>query len=318
MYGFLFYDKKCVPDDIACAPAQVARDPQADFFFRWVGVCLEEMLSTHQHPRRAKTALQPVVFPEGFLERAELTVLGKALHRLDLRTLRLHREHEAGLDAHAVEQDRAGAARPVLAAHVGACQTQILSDEVGQKLAVFCLAAVLDPVHFQGNGSLSCHQRVPPLARRPRAFLRFHSVNHLSTSRRYSALACTSEAGSASRAAVAAASANRPSSSFCPCNFASASRARSGVGPTPYMPMRASRQRSFSMSRITLIPAMTKSPCRACIPGVDQPGPGSAGTWASTIISVGSRAVVRGPRKKSSIGIVRTPSGPRATLFPPS
>ena len=87
-----------------------------------------------QEARRAEPALQAVAVGERLLHRRQRAVrLGQALDGGDLRAVGADREQEAGADRGAVQQDRAGAAHPVLAAHVGAGQPQVVAEAVGQQ-----------------------------------------------------------------------------------------------------------------------------------------------------------------------------------------
>jgi hypothetical protein len=67
------------------------------------------------------------------LYRRQLAVSGRdALDGRDLRTLNLHREHQAGPHCRPVEQHRAGTARAVLATQVRAGQAASIAEEIGQ------------------------------------------------------------------------------------------------------------------------------------------------------------------------------------------
>src|SRR5690348_15916136 len=63
---------------VACAAAQVAFETLSDFGFRRFRVALQQRGGGHEKARRAKTALQAVLVPEGLLERGELAVGGQA------------------------------------------------------------------------------------------------------------------------------------------------------------------------------------------------------------------------------------------------
>ena len=58
-----------------------------------------------------------------------------ALDGLDRAAFGLHRENETAAHDVAVEPDRAGAAHAVLAADMGAGQTELVADEVGEMRA---------------------------------------------------------------------------------------------------------------------------------------------------------------------------------------
>src|SRR5262249_53349107 len=89
----------------------------------------------HDHPGRAETALQPVLFPETFLQRVQLAVRGEPLDRRDGRSVGLHREERARLRAAAVDENGAGAALCGVAADVRSGQAQLFAEEVAEQEA---------------------------------------------------------------------------------------------------------------------------------------------------------------------------------------
>ena len=121
--------------EIAGAAAEIGRQRLAQPRLVDIGLALQHAQGQHQESRGAEAALQRVTVDEGPLQRVQLIAVGEPLHRPYLATLRLAREHQAAPHRRAVEQDRAGAAHPVLAAEMGAGQPAILADRVGQRLA---------------------------------------------------------------------------------------------------------------------------------------------------------------------------------------
>jgi len=91
-----------------------------DFFICIERIFPQDISTSHQHARSAKTALERVMVTKSLLKRSELLRTAKAFHRLYVASIRLHREHEAGTHAVPVEQDCAGAADTVLTSNVGA------------------------------------------------------------------------------------------------------------------------------------------------------------------------------------------------------
>src|SRR5439155_8690569 len=87
----------------------------------------------HNHPRRAEPALQPVFFPEAFLQRVQVAIRREALDRGDRRAVGLDREECAGLLAPAVDEDDVGAALTGVAPDVGPRQTQLFAQEVNKE-----------------------------------------------------------------------------------------------------------------------------------------------------------------------------------------
>src|SRR5690606_1833679 len=101
----------CPADVLATgAAAEISLDPLPDLPLVRVRVAADEVQCTHDHAGSTEAALQPVMFPKGFLHRVQPAVRGHTLDRPYLRALRLHREHRAALDGIAVDVDDAGTA----------------------------------------------------------------------------------------------------------------------------------------------------------------------------------------------------------------
>ena len=83
--------------------------------------------------RRAVAALVAVVLDEGGLHRMQLVRRAQAFDGGDLGALVHHRQRQAGVDAPAVDDHRAGAALAVVAALLGAGQVQVLAQRVEQR-----------------------------------------------------------------------------------------------------------------------------------------------------------------------------------------
>ena len=85
-----------------------------------VGVLLQVADRQHQEARRAETALEPVVVPEGLLHGMQPVAVGQALHRAQLHPFALDRE-TSGRTAPAARPARTVHAphTPVLAAQMG-------------------------------------------------------------------------------------------------------------------------------------------------------------------------------------------------------
>jgi hypothetical protein len=136
---------------IAGATAEIAGNPLADLALGRLRVVLQQPDRRHDHPGRAETALQPMFFPEAFLQRVQLAVRGEALNRRDCRSIGLHREQRAGLRAPAVDEDGAGAALRGVAADVGAGQTQLFTEEMDEQDARVDLSLADLPVDGHRN-----------------------------------------------------------------------------------------------------------------------------------------------------------------------
>src|SRR5438093_6891241 len=124
---------------IAGAATEVAGDALADLGGAGAGVLPEQLEGEQEHRRGAEPALQALLLPERLLQRVEFAVGGEPLHGLDLGAVGLDGEHEAGADALAVHEHRAGAAHAVLASDVGADQPEVLAQELDEGAAGFDL-----------------------------------------------------------------------------------------------------------------------------------------------------------------------------------
>jgi hypothetical protein len=127
--------------------AKVAGERLADFRFGRIGIALQQRVARHHHSRRAVAALKSVMFDEGFLNRAQLAVLGEAFDGRDFPAVRLHREMEAGFNDFAVEQNRAGAAFAHDAADVRASEADIFAQKMREQntwLHVFLVEPAID------------------------------------------------------------------------------------------------------------------------------------------------------------------------------
>ena len=83
---------------------------------------------------RAVAALEAVVLEERRLHRVQLVAFGQPFDRGDLAALVHHGERQAGVDAPAVDQHRAGAALAVVAALLGAGEAEVLAQRVEQRV----------------------------------------------------------------------------------------------------------------------------------------------------------------------------------------
>src|SRR5262249_32802089 len=120
---------------VAGAAAEVTGDGLANLWLGGIRAVLQELRQRHEETRRAEPALQAVVLPEGLLQRIEPVAVGQRLHGPDLTTVHLCRKEQAGPDSGAIDDPRAGAAHAVLAAEVRARELEIVTQEVGQRLA---------------------------------------------------------------------------------------------------------------------------------------------------------------------------------------
>ena len=152
---------------VAGAAAQIARQAFADLVVGRERIFLDQIGRGHQHARRAEAALQGVMLVERLLQRVQLPMRAEALDRLDAAAVGLHREHQAGAHAVAVDQHRAGAAHAVLAADMGAGQPERVAQEIGEQQARLDRASAGGAVH--GDCDVARRSCGAPCARRQAA-----------------------------------------------------------------------------------------------------------------------------------------------------
>ena len=135
---------------VSRAATDVPRESPANLFFRWIGIVGEQREAAEHHPRRAEPALQAVLLFERLLDRMQLACADR-LHRRQLPPIGLDRQHRAGLDRHAVEQNRAGAAMARITTDMGTGQAQPLPDEMDEQQPRLDLGTNLFAVDRRGD-----------------------------------------------------------------------------------------------------------------------------------------------------------------------
>ena len=86
-------------------------------------------------PGRAVAALKPIAVQEGGLHRVKLVACGEAFNRDDVLALARRRQRQTGQDTLAVDDDRARAARALIASLLRAGQTEHVAESVQQRQA---------------------------------------------------------------------------------------------------------------------------------------------------------------------------------------
>ena len=197
---------------VAGAAADVARKDVSDLRLGRAGVLLEQSDCRHDEARCAEPALEGVALPEGLLHGVQLLTVGEPLDSDHLVVLCLYGEHQARAHRRAVEQDGAGAAHPVLASEVGAGETELASQEIGQRDAHVGLGRSTFAVDHQLD--VRAHALPPALVAAASSARRIVTRARW---RRNSELPWTSDAGSRSLTAssAAAAKASAPDSRAC-------------------------------------------------------------------------------------------------------
>src|SRR5205814_2248873 len=85
----------------------------------------------------ADAALEGGLLEERLLERMEVVTLGDALDRRDCGAFGFDAEHAAGVHEAAVDDDRAGSTVAVVAAFLGAGQSELVVEDFEHALAGF-------------------------------------------------------------------------------------------------------------------------------------------------------------------------------------
>src|SRR5882724_13434816 len=119
---------------VARAPAEIPGQGVLDLVAGRDGDFHEEGLRGEEDARRAVPALGRPQLREGLLQRVKPAVFGHALHRLDLASLTLHGQRQAGQHGIAVHQHGARAALAQLAAVLGAGEVQLLAEHLEESL----------------------------------------------------------------------------------------------------------------------------------------------------------------------------------------
>jgi hypothetical protein len=137
----------------------------ADLFFGRVRIVAQEFEQRRQHSRCTESALEPMIVPEGFLQRMQFVFRRRdAFDGRDLVAVGLNRQHQAGPSALPVEQDRAGAADPVFAPEMRTGQAELLAHKISQRepdLDLFGIGLAVD-----GNRYFSCFRHRTLLTQR--------------------------------------------------------------------------------------------------------------------------------------------------------
>ena len=143
---------------IAGAHTKIAGQCFANFFFGWIGIARQEGMAGHNHSWRAVAALKSVIFDEGFLYRAQLTVFCQTLDCGYFAAICLDSKVETGFRQLVVQKNRAGAAFTDNAADMSPGETDILPQEMRQEQAGFDIFFEKSPIN--GNANRLFHNQV--------------------------------------------------------------------------------------------------------------------------------------------------------------
>src|SRR5262249_48067464 len=148
------------------AAAEIPLQTLSDLAFRRVRVALEQVAGGQDHAGRAKAALQTVLLPEGFLERMELSILGKPLDRRQTRAVGLGGEHHACLDRLTIHPDGAGTALARVTTDGRPRQAERLAQGADQQKPGLDRVPIANAVGRDGDGAL--HDASPLAAEKSR------------------------------------------------------------------------------------------------------------------------------------------------------
>ena len=123
-------------------------------------VATDDLDPHHHHPRRAKAALQPVIFLERGLHRMERIPAGQPLDRRHRRAVERDREHGARFGGDAVDQHVARAALAGVTADVRAGEAEIVAQQLDEQ--GFGRNVPHDRRAVQGEGGFHAYQSAQP------------------------------------------------------------------------------------------------------------------------------------------------------------
>ena len=122
----------------------------------WPNGVHKDLTQGHDHTRRTVATLQSVMARQRILDRMKTAVRrGDAFNRLNAAAVGLYREHKAGPDRHAIDEDRACAADAVFAADMGSSQPELLPQEIGEADALIDTAVIACAVDNDGCRALA-------------------------------------------------------------------------------------------------------------------------------------------------------------------
>src|SRR5438132_113730 len=126
---------------------------------------IRELGDRHEEPGGAEPTLQPVRVPERFLNWVQPLSLAQPLHGHQGVPVGLHPQQQAGAHRLTVQKNGAGPADAVLAPQVGAGQSEVFAEHVGQRAAHRDRDHVALPVHVERDSLLGDRLRRRDLSR---------------------------------------------------------------------------------------------------------------------------------------------------------
>ena len=136
---------------VAGASTEISRHEFCNPALIRVRILRQQRMGSHDGARRAKPALQSVMFPECFLNCTEILVIRQTFNRNDRPPTRLNRENETGAHCTPVEENGAGTADPMLAPQMRACKPQLIAKAIRQTGPRLDIDLHIYPVDRQSN-----------------------------------------------------------------------------------------------------------------------------------------------------------------------
>src|ERR1700757_424744 len=243
---------------VSRATTQVAGELLFDLRRRRRRVVRQQAPHRHEESRCAERALECVALPHRLLDEPQAIIVAERLDGLDDRSLRLHRQHQAGPDGLTVDRHRARTTHTVLATEMRAGEPEVVPKQFGQSRTTLDHRALFPTVDPEGDLR---HQTPARSVARAAASASPRRVSTPATCALYSDDAWASAGGRKGPHTTLAASAKSAGPGTLPSSNCSAAATRTGVLATPKNDNagRCSNPAS-SISSVVTSPTNAKSP----------------------------------------------------------
>jgi hypothetical protein len=112
--------------DVACAAAEIAGKPFANFFESGLRFFVEQMNGREDHAGSANAALRAAAIEKRLLQNLQTAVGGETFDCDDAYAIRLKDWNKAAIDERSIEQNGTGTALAFSAAFLGARQAKLV------------------------------------------------------------------------------------------------------------------------------------------------------------------------------------------------
>jgi hypothetical protein len=149
--GFLYcFNNLLIP----AAPAQITGQRNSNFFFRWIGMMIQQIFCTHQHSWSAKSTMHSIMGKEGFLQRMQSIGFCKSFDSEYFLPVNLRSKYQARIDGSPVQVDCACTALAYLTAAFGTGQTKLIAKKRQERHIRIDIELVLSAINysFYGDG----------------------------------------------------------------------------------------------------------------------------------------------------------------------